>query len=262
MEVTVSVRSMARGWIFILLVAWLGRFPARAFAQPVGPDQACEPAQHASLADRTAAALRRVGLPDPVVVMAISALPIIELRGGIPAGHTLMMPRDPTGGWGTQLRISAAIYGLAVVGNMLPVPIILWGLGPLAEFCSRWRAAKRFFDWLFARARRKSAEVEKYETLGLAIFVAIPLPATGAWTGAMVAFVLGMSFRHAMVSILAGVLVAGVIMTVLSLMGWLGAAVAGAVLLAMAIAGMFKWLSSEEDKGTKVSSTQSGTGAL
>jgi uncharacterized membrane protein len=241
-----------------VIMTVVGVCPARAAAEVVASDDACAVERKVSVADRAAAALRRAGWPDPVVVMAISALPIVELRGGIPAGHTLMMPRDA--GWETRLRVSARIFWMAVVGNMLPVPFILWGLGPLADFCSRWRPAKKFFDWLFARARRKSAEVEKYETLGLAVFVAIPLPATGAWTGAMVAFVLGMSFRHAFVSILAGVLIAGVIMTALSLMGWLGAALAGAVLLAMAAAGILKWLNREarENSTTATAETRKG----
>jgi uncharacterized membrane protein len=118
---------------------------------------------------------------------------------------------------------------------MIPVPLILWFLGPLSEWVSRWPSGRRLITWLFARTRRKSAEIEKYETLGLMIFVAIPLPATGAWTGAMAAFLLGMSFRHAMGSIFLGVAIAGVIMTVLSLLGWWGAAIAAVALLTLAV---------------------------
>lgn len=188
---------------------------------------------HVSTAERIARTLRGAGLPDAWVVFLISSLPIVELRGSIPVGHIFQM--NPV-----------TVFVLSVVGNMVPVPLILLFLGPVSNFCMRFPAGKKFFDWLFTRTRRKSADIEKYETLGLTIFVAIPLPATGAWTGAMAAFLLGMSFRHAMVSILMGVLIAGIIMTVLSLMGWLGAIVAGVVLIAIVFGGMVKWLKQEE----------------
>lgn len=247
-----SIRWVCAG--IVVLAVWLGGVVNPSWAAT--PDEACESTAHVSLADRTAAALRQAGLPDSVVIMLISTLPIIELRGGVPAGHTLMMPRGREVSWGERLRVSARIFMLAVVGNMIPVPFILWLLGPAANWCSRWSIGRRFFEWLFARTRRKSAEVEKYETLGLTIFVAVPLPATGAWTGAMVAFILGMSFRHAIVSILAGVLIAGVIMTVLSLMGWLGAAVAGVVLLGMAVGAMLKWLQKEPSEANSLQSKE------
>lgn len=245
-------RRVLMTWLVSATVCLSGTINGAAVT--ASPEEPLESSQHVPLADRTATALRRAGLPDSIVIMAISALPVIELRGGIPAGHTLMMPRDRFVPWNTRLRISARIFLLAVIGNMIPVPFILWLLGPAADFCSRAALGRRFFDWLFARTRRKTAEVEKYETLGLTIFVAVPLPATGAWTGAMVAFVLGMSFRHAMVSILAGVLVAGVIMTVLSLLGWLGAAMAGIVLLGMAVSAMLKWLKKESVESTGLQS--------
>jgi len=110
----------------------------------------------------------------------------------------------------------------------------------------KFKVGRLFFEWLFARTRHKSAQIEKYETLGLAIFVAIPLPATGAWTGAMAAFLLGLKFHHAMLSILLGVVIAGVVMTVLSLLGWLGAAVAGIVLIGLAVVSLAGWLKREE----------------
>ncbi|HIE11658.1 MAG TPA: small multi-drug export [Kiritimatiellae bacterium] len=166
-------------------------------------------------------------------------LPILELRGAIPAAHVLGM--DP---W--------LAYAVAVVGNMAPIPLILLLLGPLSQFCTRWRCASIFFQWLFARTRRKTARVEKYETLGLTIFVAIPLPVTGAWTGSVAAFLLGLRFHHSMVSILLGVMIAGVIMTTLSLMGWFGALAAGLVLGGMAVSaimGMFRREESHAGEG-------------
>jgi uncharacterized membrane protein len=193
-----------------------------------------EPPGHASIAERIARILRRSGLPDELAVVTISALPIVELRGAIPVGHLFKM--NP---W--------LVYFLAVAGNMIPVPFILLLLGPASRFLMRFRLGRVFFEWLFARTRRKSAKIEKYETLGLTIFVAIPLPVTGGWTGALAAFLMGVKFHHAMLAILLGVMIAGVIMTVLSLMGWIGAIIAGAVLIGLAVSSLWTWMRGEAD---------------
>ena len=188
---------------------------------------------HASSGQKIADALREKGLSKDAVIVAISTLPIVELRGAIPVGHVLFPDTDPTTRLGRDdLRRSARIFLYAVLGNMLPVPFILLLLGPVSNLCMKVPVGKKFFDWLFARTRRKTADIEKYETLGLTVFVAIPLPATGAWTGAMAGWLLGMSFAHSLLSIFLGVLIAGVVMTALALLGWIGAAIAGVVLLA------------------------------
>lgn len=195
-------------------------------------------AEHrASTGERLATYLRDRGWSPEAVVTAISTLPIVELRGAVPVGINLF--KLPVG----------RVFVLSVLGNMVPVPFILLLLGPVANVAMRFRVGRVFFEWLFARTRRRSASIEKYETLGLAIFVAIPLPATGAWTGAIAAFLMGIRFHHAMLSILLGVVVAGVIMTVLSLMGWLGALIAGAVLLTLAVSALAGMLRREEKGG-------------
>ena len=93
--------------------------------------------------------------------------------------------------------------------------------------------------------------MEKYETLGLAIFVAIPLPATGAWTGAMAAFVMGLSMRHALWSIFLGVVVAGMIMTALTWLGWIGATIFGLALLAMMVGSLQQLMKREKPEAEK-----------
>lgn len=207
-----------------------------------------EHAEHESIGKRIADTLMAYGLPDEVVIMAISTLPIVELRGSIPVGHILRHQRDAEAStetknvWGSALLI----YVLAVAGNMIPIPVILLLLGPISRFFMRYSWGKAFFEWLFARTRRKAKNIEKYETLGLTVFVAIPLPVTGGWTGAMAAFLMGIKFHHAMLSILLGVMIAGVIMTVLSLMGWLGAAIAGIVLLGLAVSALLGLFKKEE----------------
>ncbi len=182
------------------------------------------------LRERLALGLLGLGLPRELVIPLIATLPIVELRGAIPVGINLFGMRDR---W-------LLVYVLAVAGNMVPVPLILLLLGPLSRALMRYRLGRVFFEWLFARTRRKSASIEKYETLGLTLFVAIPLPVTGGWTGAMAAFMMGMRFRHAMWSILLGVMIAGVIVTTLSLLGWIGAIIAFVVLGAMAVTGLLQ----------------------
>ena len=231
--------SWSKNSIFLLLAVLLCMGSLSAFGEDVVSsstnDLQCTH-EKGHIADRIASVLRKTGLPDEITVMVISALPIAELRGGIPAGHTMLVPQGVP--LSQKLLPSLKVYVLAVIGNMIPIPFILLLLGPISRFCMRFKLGRMFFDWLFVRTRRKSADVEKYETLGLTIFVAIPLPVTGGWTGAMVAFVLGLKFHHAMISILMGVMIAGVVMTLLSLLGWIGAAIAFIVLIGLAISGL------------------------
>lgn len=194
---------------------------------------------HKSAGRKIADALREKGFSKDAAIVAISTLPIVELRGAIPVGHVLYADRNPSTRLGRDdLYRSARVFSYAVLGNMLPVPFILLLLGPVSNLCMKIPGGKKFFDWLFARTRRKTADIEKYETLGLTVFVAIPLPATGAWTGAMAGWLLGMSFVHCMLSIFLGVLIAGVVMTALALLGWIGAAIAG-IVLALFFGGVF-----------------------
>jgi uncharacterized membrane protein len=140
-------------------------------------------------------------------VVIIAMLPIVELRGAIPwALH-------PSGG-GLGWREA---YLLAVVGNLIPVIPLLLGLGPISEFLSRYKYTRRFFEWLFARTRRRGKVVEKYRALGLMLFVSVPLPVTGAWTGTAAALIFGIPFRYALPAVVAGVLIAGVLVTLASL---------------------------------------------
>ena len=232
-----------------LLAICLFLIPAFVFAvqetlnpEPLNPDptilerasaEHATEVPHISTGQKIADFLQEKGLSKDAVIVAISTLPIVELRGAIPVGHVLFADTDKTTRLGKDDWIrSARIFLYAVIGNMLPVPFILLLLGPVSSLCMKIPLGKKFFEWLFARTRHKTADIEKYETLGLTIFVAIPLPATGAWTGAMAGWLLGMSFAHSMLSIFLGVLIAGVIMTALSLLGWIGALLAGVALLA------------------------------
>lgn len=142
-------------------------------------------------------------------VLGLAASPISELRGAIPLA---MLEFDFP--W-------YYAYIIAVIGNLLPVPFILLLLNTITRILSRFRLFDRFFKWLFAYTRRRGEMIEKYERVGLVLFVAIPLPITGAWTGSIAAVLLGMSFKRAMLSIFLGVLIAGVIVTCLTHLGWM-----------------------------------------
>lgn len=131
--------------------------------------------EHLHVGQKIANFFRRGGLPDWATLMTISAMPVVELRGGVPVGLWMGMPILKT-------------FVLCVTGNMIPIPIILLALR--SQFVQK--LAKPVLD----RAREKAEGFgdEKSQALALTLFVGIPLPGTGAWTGAMGAFLLGMPF--------------------------------------------------------------------
>ena len=141
-------------------------------------------------------------LPAWLVVLLAAALPVSELRGAIPLAIGVY-GYDP---W--------QAYLLAVLGNLLPVVPLLLFLGPVSDWLRRFTFWDKFFTWLFSRTRRKYIrEHESFSLTALALFVAVPLPVTGAWTGCAIAFLVGFRFWPAFVAISAGVLLAGVIVT-------------------------------------------------
>ena len=158
--------------------------------------------------------LRARGLSPELVVVVIAALPIVELRGAVPVGILFFcMP------WW-----QAVLW--AVIGNIAPIIVVLLLLERIVAWLSHIPLFRRFFEWLFARARSKSESIQKYEFWGLATFVGIPLPGTGAWTGAVAAEVLGLSYWKSLLSIFVGVLMAATVVTFLSVLGkqfrWVG----------------------------------------
>lgn len=149
-------------------------------------------------------------LPPEVITILIAMVPIFELRGAIP--WALAAP--PIGG-GLSWQVA---YLYAVIGNFIPIiPILLW-IEPVSNWLRRYKIFDRFFNWLFARTRRRAQKhIERYQALGLILFVGIPLPITGAWTGSLAAFIFGIKFQRAVLCIIAGILLAGVIVTLASL---------------------------------------------
>ncbi len=138
-----------------------------------------------------------------LATLLIAMIPLSELRGSIPiANQVFHIPL-----WQAFL--------VSVVGNMIPVPFILLFLGPASDWLMKHsRIFERFFTWLFARTRRKlQKKYELHAEVALAIFVAIPLPVTGAWTGSVAAFIFDIPFKKAVFWIFAGVVTAGLIVT-------------------------------------------------
>ncbi len=145
-------------------------------------------------------------LPKEYIVIIVGSLPISELRGAIPLGLSLGMPL-------------AKAFWLAVLGNCIIVAPALFLFEPVTKALRKFKLWSRFFDWIFERTKRNSDAIQKYEALGLAIFVAIPLPMTGAWSGVIAASLFKIRFRYAFMAIIAGVICAGLIVSALCALG-------------------------------------------
>ncbi|MCK4525039.1 MAG: small multi-drug export protein [Candidatus Andersenbacteria bacterium] len=145
--------------------------------------------------------------PPELATFIISMLPISELRGAIPVAI------------GVYHLNPIEAYFLAVIGNIIPVVFILKYLEPVSEYLmAKSKFSNKFFTYLFEHTRRKhNGKFEKWGALALITFVAIPLPVTGGWSGALAAFVFGIPFKKALPLIFLGVMIAGVIVTGLSL---------------------------------------------
>ncbi len=133
-------------------------------------------------------------------IFFISMLPIIELRGSIPVGYAIGLP------WYTTLFIS-------IIGNMLPVWFILLFIVRIFEFMKKRNILTKLIKKIEKRALNRTGNIANKEFLGLLIFVAIPLPGTGAWTGALIAALLKMDIKKSFIAILLGVLVASFLVT-------------------------------------------------
>lgn len=136
------------------------------------------------------------------IIFIVSMLPILELRGGILAAGML------------NVDMVQAFF-ICLIGTLVPTPFILFFIRQILDWMRNTRFVK-LVRRLEAKAEEKSKSIEKYKTFGLYVFVAIPLPGTGAWTGALIAALIGMRFKHAMISIVAGTVTADLIMCVIS----------------------------------------------
>lgn len=142
-----------------------------------------------------------------LLTMLVSMLPIIELRGGLPFGVALGLPYY-------------VAFPVAVLGNLIPAPFIIVYIRRIFMLMRRYMPRLNgMVDKLEQKAHLKGAKMQKYQYLGLWLFVAIPLPGTGAWTGCLAAAFLGMRLNKAMPAVVMGVLTAGTIMLALTHVG-------------------------------------------
>lgn len=142
-------------------------------------------------------------LSEEALVFVISMCPILELRGGLVAAAL----------FGIEMWKAIAI---CVIGNIIPVPFILLLITRIFNWLKTTNAFRPMVEKLENKAMSKKDQIEKYEFWGLMLFVGIPLPGTGAWTGSLIAALLGMKFKKAFPAVLVGICMATVIMTTLS----------------------------------------------
>ena len=138
-------------------------------------------------------------------VFFISMVPVIELRGAIPVGIGMGLPLVPT-------------YIVSIIGNMLPVPFIYLFGRKVLEWGKDKRYIGKWFTWMYEKGIRAGEKIngKRGIFIGLMLFVAIPLPGTGAWTGTLAASILNMKFRDSVLAAMGGVLIAGIIMMLIS----------------------------------------------
>lgn len=145
-------------------------------------------------------------------VFIIAMLPIVELRLAVPFGIGMGFPLLPT-------------LLVAIAGNVMPVPFLILFSQKVLHWLTKFKRIGPFFQKIIDKATKKAAELGNKELWGLFIFVAIPLPGTGAWTGSLVAAILQLDWKKALLVIFCGIVAAGIIMTVLSavfgsIFGW------------------------------------------
>lgn len=143
------------------------------------------------------------GLSKEVIIFVISLMPILELRGGMLAATLL------------NIEFIKALI-ICIIGNVLPIPFVLLFLEKILDLFEKWSVTKKIVRWLEKKAHSKREQIDKYGYWGLVLFVGVPLPGTGAWTGSLIAIILGLNRKRSFVCILIGVIVAAIIMSILS----------------------------------------------
>lgn len=146
-------------------------------------------------------------LPPEISVLLISMIPITEMRASIPIALSVY-----------NLPLPSALF-FSIIGNIVPVIIILIGIDKIYKFFSRKsKLCKKFFEWFFSRTRdRFAGKYSRYGEVALILFVAIPLPFTGAWTGSVAAFLYGIPPKRAFLLIFGGMLLSAIVVSLLSL---------------------------------------------
>lgn len=147
--------------------------------------------------------LRSIPFGKELIVFLISLMPILELRGGLIAAALLGLNIVPA-------------FIICIIGNLLPIPFILWFITPIFNKLKKTKHLSKFVNKIEKKALSKKDKIEKAEFWGLFFFVGIPLPGTGGWTGSLIAALIDMDKKKAMLAITCGVLLAGLIVGSLS----------------------------------------------
>ena len=147
--------------------------------------------------------LRSIPFGKELIVFLISLMPILELRGGLIAAALLGLNIVPA-------------FIICIIGNLLPIPFILWFITPIFNKLKKTKHLSKFVNKIEKKALSKNDKIEKAEFWGLFFFVGIPLPGTGGWTGSLIASLINMDKKKAMLAITCGVLLAGLIVGSLS----------------------------------------------
>ncbi len=148
-------------------------------------------------------------LSSALMIIGIAMTPVLELRGSIPYGAAAGLPA-----WETII--------LSIIGNLILTPFIILCVRGVLNWFKTKKMFRRFAEWSEERVMKNKGVIEKYKIIGLAIIVAIPLPGTGAWTGAMLAGLLNMRLKDALPAIFIGVIIAAIIVGGVSY-GFIGA---------------------------------------
>lgn len=138
-----------------------------------------------------------------LLVFIISLMPILELRGGLLAASLIDL--NPV-----------SSYIISVLGNIIPIPFILWFITAILNWMKKTKGLDKIANWLDKKVTKHKGQIEKYGFWGLVLFVGIPLPGTGAWTGCLIAAVLDMDKKKSLLAAILGVIMASIIMMIIS----------------------------------------------
>ena len=143
------------------------------------------------------------GMPKEAIVFIVSMIPVVELRGGLICSSLLGLP------------MFRGVF-FCLIGNMIPVPFILLFVTPIFNWLKKTKLFRPMVEYLETKSMGKSETIQKYEFLGLILFVGVPLPGTGAWTGSLIASLLDVKFRKALPAVYIGLVMATVIMCIIT----------------------------------------------
>ena len=138
-----------------------------------------------------------------LTIFLVSMMPILELRGGMIAASLLNLKALPS-------------LIICIMANIIPIPLILWFITPVFNWFKKKKGLKKFANWCEKHAQKNQGKIDSLKYYGLFLFVAIPLPTTGAWTGCLIAALLGLDKKKSCIAAILGVIAAGFIMMLLS----------------------------------------------